>query len=178
MVTVCGDATNPQVLEAAGIAAADVAAGVLARDAENLAFAMLVRACRRRALMVRMLDTSYREAYRLAGVRDMVAEAEVVVAKMTTAIDFPQVAGSLPLAAGDALLFELVIKPRALVAGRAVAQVRADPDFPRECVFIGFLDPDGQHRAAGREHGAAAGAHRHPRGPARCARPGGGVPHP
>jgi trk system potassium uptake protein TrkA len=63
---------------------------------------------------------------------------------MTTAIDFPQIAGSLPLAAGDAVLFEVVIKPRAVVAGRTVAQVRADPEFPKECVFIGFLDADGK----------------------------------
>jgi trk system potassium uptake protein TrkA len=94
--------------------------------------------------MVRMLDPSYRQAYVLAGVRDIIAEAEVVVAKMTTAIDFPQIAGSLPLAAGDAVLFEVVIKHRAVVAGRTVAQVRADADFPKECVFIGFLDSEGK----------------------------------
>lgn len=143
-VTVCGDATNPQVLEAAGIATADVAAGVLARDPENLAFAMLVRSMSPARVMVRMLDTSYREAYRLAGVKELVAEAEVVVAKMTTAIDFPEVAGSLPLAGGDALLFELAINPRALVAGKTVAQVRTVEGFPRESLFIGLVDPDGK----------------------------------
>ena len=143
-VTVCGDATNPQTLEAAGVATADVAAGVLARDPENLAFAMLVRSMSPARVMVRMLDTSYREAYRLAGVKELVAEADVVVAKMTTAIDFPEVAGSLPLAGGDALLFELAINPRALVAGRTVAQVRTMEGFPRESLFIGVVDPDGK----------------------------------
>ncbi len=144
VVTVCGDATNPQALEAAGIATADVAAGVLARDPENLAFAMLVRSMSPARVMVRMLDTSYREAYRLAGVKELVAEAEVVVAKMSTAIDFPQVAGSLPLAGGDALLFELAINPRALVAGKTVAQVRSMEGFPRESLFIGMVDPEGR----------------------------------
>jgi trk system potassium uptake protein TrkA len=143
VVTVCGDATNPQVLEAAGVATADVAAGVLARDPENLAFSMLVRSMSSARVMVRMLDRSYREAYRLAGVKELVAEAEVVVAKMSTAIDFPQVAGSLPLAGGDALLFELAINPRALVAGKTVAQVRAIEGFPRESLFIGMVDPEG-----------------------------------
>lgn len=143
-VTVCGDATNPQALEAAGIATADVAAGVLARDPENLAFAMLVRSMSPARVMVRMLDMSYREAYRLAGVKELVAEAEVVVAKMTTAIDFPEVAGSLPLAGGDALLFELAINPRALVAGKTVAQIRAMEGFPRESLFIGVVDPEGR----------------------------------
>ena len=143
-VTVCGDATDPRVLETAGIANADIAAGVLARDAENLAFATLVRAVSPARVMVRMLDSRYREPYRLAGVGELVEEAEVVVAKMTTAIDFPQVAGSLPLAAGDVILFELKVSAKALVAGRTVAQVRGLPDFPRECVFIGVLDTDGR----------------------------------
>lgn len=144
VVAVCGDATSPQVLEAAGVASADVAAGVLARDPENLAFAMLVRSMSPARIMVRMLDTSYREAYRLAGVKELVAEAEVVVAKMTTAIDFPQVAGSLPLGDGDTVLFELALPLRARVAGQTVAQVRAMEGFPRECVFIGMVDPQGR----------------------------------
>lgn len=145
VVTVCGDATDPRVLESAGILSADVAAGVLARDAENLAFATLVRSMSQARVMVRMLDTRYREAYRLAGVRELVAEAEVVVAQMATAIDFPQVAGSLPLAAGgDAILFQLAVGPRALVVGKTVGQVRAMEGFPRECVFIGLVDPQGR----------------------------------
>ncbi|NTX11402.1 cyclic nucleotide-binding domain-containing protein [Myxococcus sp. CA051A] len=144
VVAVCGDATSPQVLEAAGVASADVAAGVLARDSENLAFAMLVRSMSPARIMVRMLDTSYREAYRLAGVKELVAEAEVVVAKMTTAIDFPQVAGSLPLGDGDTVLFELALPLRARVAGQTVAQVRAMEGFPRECIFIGMVDPQGR----------------------------------
>jgi trk system potassium uptake protein TrkA len=144
VVTVCGDANDPHVLDSAGISGADIAAGVLARDAENLAFSTLVRSMSKARVMVRMLDSRYRAAYRLAGVSELVEEAEVVVAKMTTAIDFPQVAGSLPLAAGDAILFELEVKPKALVSGRTVAQVRGLPEFPRECVFIGLLDPEGR----------------------------------
>ena len=143
-VVVCGDAMDPQVLESAGMVGADVACAVLPRDADNLAFAMLVRAIGGARTMVRMLDPRYRAAYLLAGVRDIIAEAEVVVAKMTTAIDFPQIAGSLPLAAGDAVLFEVVMKPRAVAAGKTVAQIRGDPEFPKECVFIGFLDAEGK----------------------------------
>lgn len=143
VVTVCGDANDPHVLESAGISSADIAAGVLARDAENLAFSTLVRSMSSARVMVRMLDSRYRDAYRLAGVSELVEEAEVVVAKMTTAIDFPQVAGSLPLAAGTAILFELEVSAKSLVSGRTVAQVRALPDFPRECVFIGLVDPEG-----------------------------------
>lgn len=144
VVVVVGDAVDPRTLDEAGVSNADVAAGVLARDADNLAFAMLVRARSSARVMIRMLDASYRQAYTLAGVRDVVAEADVVVGQMSAAIEFPQVAGSLPLGAGHAILFELVLKPRSLAAGKTVAQIRAEPSFPRECVFIGFSDVDGK----------------------------------
>ncbi|HLL55461.1 MAG TPA: cyclic nucleotide-binding domain-containing protein, partial [Myxococcaceae bacterium] len=119
---------------------------VLARDADNLAFAMLVRSLSssNARVMVRMLDTSYRSAYTLAGVRDVVAEADVVVGQMSAAIEFPQVTGSLPLGEGNTILFQLPIRPRSLAGGKTVAAMRADPQFPRECLFIGFLDPEGK----------------------------------
>jgi len=143
VVTVCGEAMDPRILESAGLVSADVACAVLPRDADNLAFAMLVRSLGSARVMVRMLDDSYRAAYLLAGVRDLIAEAEVVVTKMVTAIDFPQISASLPLAGGAAILFQLVVKPRATVAGKTIAEVRADPEFPKECIFIGFLDGEG-----------------------------------
>lgn len=140
--TVCGDATDPQVLEAAGIGAVDIAAGLLTRDADNLAFAMLVRSLSSARVMVRMFDTSFEPAYRLAGVRDLIAEAEVVVAKMSIAIEYPQMLGSLPLAR-DAVLFEVKIGARAAVTGKTVAEVRAIAGFPADCVFIGLVDERG-----------------------------------
>lgn len=143
-VTITGDATDARVLDEAGIANADVAAGLLARDADNLAFAMLVRGLSSARVMVRMLDASFREAYRLAAVRDVIAEAEIVVSRIVTEIQFPEVGGSLPLARGDAILFELPIAPRALVSGKNVAQIRGTPSFPRDVVFIGIVDPEGR----------------------------------
>ena len=107
--------------------------------------------------MVRMLDPSYRPAYLLAGVRDIIAEAEVVVAKMTTAIDFPQIAGSLPLAEGDA---------RAVRAGdqaaRAGGRAERGPGPRRsrlpEGVRVHRVPRCGRDdRAARRSHGAPAG---------------------
>jgi len=144
VVTVRGEAMDPRVLESAGLVAADVACAVLPRDADNLAFAMLVRSLGSARVMVRMLDDAYRPAYLLAGVRDLIAEAEVVVTKMVTAIDFPQLSASLPLAGGAAILFQVVIKPRATVAGKTITEVRAVERFPKECVFIGFIDADGK----------------------------------
>ncbi len=143
VVAVCGDATDPSVLKQAGVGSAEIAAAVLQRDADNLAFAALARVHSTARLMARMLDGRYRDAYRLAGVHDLVAEADLVVGRMATAIEFPEVEGSLPLASGDAILFELSVAPGAVVAGMTVAQVRGQPDFPKECVFIGLVGRDG-----------------------------------
>ena len=52
-LVVCGDAMDPQVLESAGIVGADVACALLPRDADNLAFAMLVRAVGGARTMIR-----------------------------------------------------------------------------------------------------------------------------
>lgn len=142
-VTVLGDATDARSLDAAGIATADVAAAMLARDADNLAFAMLCRSRAAARVMVRMLDDRYRDAYRLAGARELIAEADVVVSKIVTSIEFPDVGGIIPLPAGDMILFELPIAARTLVAGKTVAQARAEPGFPRDCVFIALVDADG-----------------------------------
>jgi trk system potassium uptake protein TrkA len=142
--TVCGEATDPAALAAANVSSAELAIGALARDADNLAFAMLARASSAARVMVRMLDSSYREAFRLAGVRDIIAEADLVVARLETAVNFPLLAGSLPLAHGDEILFEMEIRPHTHVAGQTVAQVRGRPEFPRECVFISVIDPDGK----------------------------------
>ncbi len=143
VVTVAGDVSDMKVLERAGLRNADIAAGLLPRDADNLAFAMLARSVSNARVMVRMLDATYREAYRLAGVRDVLAEAELVVTKITTAIEFPELGGSLPLAGGEVVLFDLPITLHARIAGRTVAQVRGDPDFPGDCVFVGIVAPGG-----------------------------------
>ncbi|AKU90702.1 NAD-binding protein [Vulgatibacter incomptus] len=143
VVTIQGDTSDVRVLEQAAIHSADIAAGLLPRDAENLAFAMLTRSLSNARVMVRMLDDSYREAFILAGVRDVIAEAQLVVAKMTTAIEFPQLGGSLPLVGGEVVLFEITIASNAWVVNRTVGQLRADPEFPVDCVFVGFVDPEG-----------------------------------
>lgn len=142
-VTVCGDGTDARILERAGMRTAEVAAGLLPRDADNLAFATLTRSLSSARVMVRMLDDSYADAYRLAGVREIIPEADVVVAKMATAIEFPQVLSSMPLGLGDALLFEAVISPRSAAANLTVRAARELPGLPADCLFVGLVDREG-----------------------------------
>lgn len=143
VVTIAGDVSDTRALERAGLRGADVVAGLLPRDADNLAFAMLVRSVSSARVMVRMSDANFREAYRLADVRDVIAGADLLVTKITTVIDFPQLGGSLPLASGEVVLFDLPITLHARIAGRTVAQVRGDPDYPVDCVIAGIVAPGG-----------------------------------
>lgn len=143
VVAICGDATDARTLEIAGVSTADIAAGVLARDPDNLAFGMLVRTSSPARLMVRMLDERYRNAYRMAGVRNVVAEAEIVVSNMASAIEFPQVLSSLPLAGSDIIVFQLPLDARSTVTGKTIAEVARTPGFPSECLFIGLIDGRG-----------------------------------
>ncbi|HWV38322.1 MAG TPA: NAD-binding protein [Vulgatibacter sp.] len=144
VVTVAGDAHDLDVLERAGIRSADVAAGLLPRDADNLAFAVLARSVSSARLLARMSDASCRDAYRLAGVQEVISEADLLVSEITKAIDFPELGGSLSLASGEVVLFELPISLHARIAGRAIAQVRADPDYPGDCVIAGVVGPGGR----------------------------------
>lgn len=143
VLTVCGDATDPRILERATVATADIAAGLLASDSANLAFATVVRSMSSARLMVRMLEEQYRTAYRIAGVREVISEADVVVARMSAAVEFPQVAGIMPIAGSGLMVFEVPIDSRAFVAGKNVAALRADPEFPRESLLIGLADSAG-----------------------------------
>lgn len=141
--TVCGEATDVRVLEQAAIATADVAVGLLSRDADNLSFALLVRSFSNARTMARVFDKAFVEAYRLAGIRDVIAEAEVVVGRITTSIDFPQVQGTLPIGRGEALLFEIAIPRRGTVVGLTVAEVQRAGRLPRDCILVCLIRADG-----------------------------------
>lgn len=144
VVAICGDATETRTLEEAGVGTAEIAAALLARDADNLAFAMLARTQSSARLMVRMLDERYRNAYRLGGVRDIIAEAEIVVSKIATAVEFPQLLEALPLSGSDVILFELPLDARSTATGKTVAEVANSEGFPKECLFIGLIDGHGK----------------------------------
>lgn len=147
-LTVRGDATDPRVLVQAGVAAADVVVGLLTRDADTVAFALLARGMSRARIMVRMLDGSYEDAYRQAGVEDIVSAASIVVERVSSIIEFPRLRASLPLGHAGAMLVEVEIPRRAIVVGATIASLRADARLPSECVFVGLVDPHGHFQLA------------------------------
>jgi trk system potassium uptake protein TrkA len=63
---------------------------------------------------------------------------------MASAIEFPQVLASLPLAGSDIILFELPLDARSTVTGKTIAEVANSQGFPKECLFIGLIDGQGK----------------------------------
>ena len=147
LVALAGDGTDPRLLHDAGMQRADVAVAMLPRDADNLAFAALSRACGAKRIMVRVKDETYRAIYKDTGVDRIISETEVFIGALATAIEHESVRTSMFLGNGGAAAFELQLTAGAQIAGRTVSEIAADPAFPRSCVFAGLYEPSGEIRA-------------------------------
>lgn len=140
LVSLTGEATSARLLRDAGVARADVVVAMLRRDADNLAVALLAQAAGVRRVMVRMRDTEYRSVYAAAGVQRILSETDVLIGALATAIEHEAVRHSMVLGSGDSMAFELIIPPRSHAAGRTIADLAADPAFPRTCVFAAMSE--------------------------------------
>lgn len=149
IVALTGDATSAALLHEAEVRHADVAVAMLARDADNLAVALLARELGARRVMVRMRDVDYRGAYERVGVDRILSETEILVGAVAMAIEHRAVRHAMLLGAGDSVAFELTIPPEAAVVGRSVSEIAADPGYPSSCVFAGIFDAAGMHSPRG-----------------------------
>jgi len=149
IVALTGDATSASLLHEAEVEHADVAVAMLARDADNLAVALLARELGARRVMVRMRDVHYRGAYELAGVDRILSETEILVGAVAMAIEHRAVRHAMLLGTGDTVAFELTIPSEAAVVGRSVSAIATDPGYPRSCVFAGIFDASGMQSPRG-----------------------------
>ncbi|MFT3770001.1 MAG: TrkA family potassium uptake protein [Minicystis sp.] len=140
LVALTGDAASARVLHDADVARADVVVAMLRRDADNLACALLAQAAGVRRVMVRMRDTEYRSVYAAAGVQRILSETDVLIGALATAIEHEAVRHSMILGNGEAMAIELVVPRSSRAVGRTIADLAADPAFPRSCVFAAMSD--------------------------------------
>ncbi|WP_394848408.1 TrkA family potassium uptake protein [Pendulispora brunnea] len=143
LVAITGDATDAGLLQEADVSRSDVVVAMLARDADNLAVALLARSAGAQRVMVRMRDSQYRNVYLDAGVHRIVSEIEIFVGGIATAIEHDAVKHSMILGGGSSVAFELTIPEGADVVGRPVAEIAASKGFPPSCVFAGLYDANG-----------------------------------
>ncbi|MFO0677483.1 MAG: TrkA family potassium uptake protein [Polyangiaceae bacterium] len=139
IVAMQGDATDASVVKGSEMGRADVVVGMLHRDADNLAVALLARQMGVRRVMVRMRDVEYRAIYERAGVDRILSETDIFVGALATTIEHDAIRHSMVLGHGDSVAFELVIPDDGALVGAAVKDIAVDPEFPKSCVIAGLF---------------------------------------
>jgi trk system potassium uptake protein TrkA len=133
-----GRATDISVLEQAGVRKADVAVSTMRSDADNLAFALLVRSFDVPRVIARMRDPRYESAYKQAGVAATSHIVDVFVNQLLLEIDEPHLRQIAVFGAGKASIVVDSVPEGATVSGKTVSEIAADPAFPSECVITGI----------------------------------------
>jgi trk system potassium uptake protein TrkA len=159
LVALAGDATSAKLLAEAEVARADVVVAMLRRDADNLAVALLARAAGAKRVMVRMRQVEYRSVYLAAGVDRILAETDVLIGALATAIEHEEVRHSMVLGAGESIAVELLLPDDAIVAGSTVSEIAASAGFPGSCVFAAISTGGGPMTAPRGGAVIAGGAH-------------------
>ena len=136
VVAVHGSAERIQSLKEAEVDKADVVVAATGSDANNLACAILARSLGVSRIIVRMRDPAYEEAYQLAGVDSILRVTDLMVNQMMTEVEQPRVRRITTIGEGRAAIYMVIVPREALIAGREVADIAKDRDYPSECVFV------------------------------------------
>src|SRR5688500_15903108 len=144
-----GSATDISVLEQAGLKRADVAVAMTGRDEANLAFCLLARYFGVPRVLARMLNPQYEVPYRLVGATKVHSEADILVGSFLTSIEYPEIGALMPVGKAELVVFELRLPASAPVAGKTIAEIVRQQDFPRPCLFIGVETATGLDVADG-----------------------------
>jgi len=136
VIAINATGTNVAALKEAGIDKADVVVAATGSDAVNLASAVLAKSFDVPEIIVRMRDPSYRNAYRLAGATKIVRVTDLMVSQMMIFIENPQVRRIAAIGGGKADIFVVAVPEGAKVAGRSIAEITSDRQFPSQCVFV------------------------------------------
>jgi len=141
VLVVCGEATDIDVLEQAGIQKADVAVATMRVDADNLGFSVLAKSYDVPSVVARMRNPRYESAYRHAGVTATSHIVDVFVNRILLEIEEPHLRQIATFGAGKAAIVVDTIPRNAAVSGKTVSQIAADSGFPPECVISGIFRP-------------------------------------
>lgn len=133
-----GSAVSTTVLVEAGIAKADAVAATLRDDALNLALVMLAKHYGVQHIVVRMRERDFAQPYRLAGATHLINTIDLGVTTMANAIEYPEVQSMMHFEQGQVEVLKLSVPGDCYVAGRTVAQVAQDPQFPAGSLIIGY----------------------------------------
>ena len=153
VIAVNGDASNIETLVEAGVRKADVLAAMMRNDVDNLACAILAKSLDVPRVIVRMRNTAYENAYRLAGANSIVRVADLMVNEMMMEIEQPDVRRIMTIGGGRGEVFMVTIPQGSRAAGKSVGDITKDSRFPAQCVFFAVYNneteeisfPRGEH---------------------------------
>ncbi|MCK5682614.1 TrkA family potassium uptake protein [bacterium] len=152
-ITIHGNTSNTDTLEEAEIKKADVFVAATGNDTDNLASSILARSFGVPEIIVRVRNSAYEKAYKLAGVTSMINLADLVINQMIVQIEKPKVKKIMTIAGGKADIYSVVVPQKAYIAGKKIEVIGKDPNFPPKCIFISMynkstdelLIPRGKH---------------------------------
>jgi len=142
VTTIHGSATSVATLEDAELSRADCAAGVMRRDSDNLCFTLLARSVGVPRIIVRMRDPRYQDAYEMAGATRTLNIVELYLNQFTWEVEEPAMGELTTFGQGKASIVFVKVSTKSRAAGRTVAQIAEDPDFPTDCVIAGIFRPE------------------------------------
>jgi trk system potassium uptake protein TrkA len=119
------------------------------KDEANLAFCLLARYYGVPRVLARMLNPQYEVPYRLVGATKIHSEADILVGSFLTSIEYPEIGALMPVGKAELVVFELRLPATAPVAGKTIAEIVKQEDFPRPCLFIGVETATGLDVADG-----------------------------
>ncbi|MGJ5633544.1 potassium channel family protein [Nostoc sp. CALU 1950] len=133
-----GSAVSTEVLLEAGIRKAGSLAAVLRSDALNLAMVTLAKHYGAPHILSRMRHPDFAEPLRIAGANHIISTVELSVSTMVNAIEYPQVESMMHFEQGQIEVLKLSIPNNCYVAGRSVAEIAQDSQFPTGSLIIGY----------------------------------------
>ncbi|PIE51455.1 hypothetical protein CSA37_08075 [Candidatus Fermentibacteria bacterium] len=136
--TVVGNATSLGTLRDAGIHKADVFVCLMAKDADNIAAAILARSMGVGRILARMRNQGYAEAYKLSGVNSVLRVADLLISQVMTEIEQPRVKRVMSLAGGAAEMYAVVVEEKSWATGKTVTQMAAHKSFPKDAILSGI----------------------------------------
>lgn len=140
-MTINGNSTDIHTLRDAGAEKAD-AIICLMPDADNLACSLLSQSLGIPKIVARLRDPHYEQAYQQAGVTTIVNVTGLLLNQVMMEIEQPTVKRIMTLGGEKAGVYMVKIPEKAKSVGLKIMDITGQPDFPKECVFMGIYRED------------------------------------
>lgn len=119
---ICGDATDPHILEEAEVSEADVFVAVTGDDKVNIMSALLAMRMKAGKIIVRVKNPVYEELARMLGIEHVINPAKSAAAQIDAIIRTPGLVDLLEIARRDVEMYEVRIDENSQYAGKRLSE--------------------------------------------------------